>query len=252
MMTYDIAAVTETGKVRQTNQDAYLVRTGAINGQPAALLAVADGMGGLSHGEIASGLAVGFMEQWWQAHSGAKGLAWNTISETLDAAIYEAHRQVYFYGEKLQKKTGTTLSLLFLSGRAYLLKQIGDSRIYLSQNGKTLQITSDQTWRNEKIAEGALTPEEAANHYLSHALTNAIGASTELEIAAAAGEVQGSVAFLLCSDGFYNGLPGLAETAPWGGKNAAQKDLSGMLEKVLAGRASDNITAVLCKIPRFL
>lgn len=248
-MKYEISAVTDVGKVRQTNQDRYLVRAGHINALPAAVLVVADGMGGLSHGEVASEYVVQAISAWWDQVENEQTLSFDEISDALDSVIYSAHRQIYYFAEENRQKTGTTLSLLFLLGSCYMIKQIGDSRIYMAHRGEVKQLTVDQTWCNERIMEGTLTPEQASDHRLSHALVNALGVSTELKIVTSSGEAAGRE-FLLCSDGFYNGANGLIEGGSWLCRDPVQSVLQRMLDGILRGPANDNITAVLCRIPR--
>lgn len=239
-MKYDIASVTHVGKVRQNNQDRIL----AVSGKNGALLAVADGMGGLAHGERASAITVEVLGRWWQQNTLTDQ---EPVSAALDAAIYEAHRQIYYFSESQQERTGSTLSLLYLQGERYLLKQIGDSRVYCQADGAVRQLTTDQTWSNRMIERGELSPAAAQQHRLSNALVNALGASEELEIVTRTGTARRGESFLLCSDGFYHEAP-LGRLAADLKKTAAETALQTLLAAVLAGPARDNASAVLCRI----
>lgn len=244
-MKYDVASITHTGKVRRNNQDRVLALTGRLDGTGTALLAVADGMGGLACGERASALAVAALESWWQNRPGVQPL--QQVSEDLDGAIYEAHRQIYYLAEQIGQQTGSTLSLVYFQGGEFLIKQIGDSRVYLVHDGQLRQLTTDQTWCNRMISTGELTPEEASRHRLRHALVNALGVSTELDIATRHGETRRGMACLVCSDGFYNEAPldrltGDLEGVP------PEKTLQRLLEAILEGTAGDNASAVFCRV----
>lgn len=239
-MRYDIACITHTGKVRRNNQDRLL----ALNGGDTALLAVADGMGGLAHGERASAIAADVLARWWRQNT-AVGL--DDVSAALDAAIYEAHREIYYFSETQQERTGSTLSLVYLQAEQYLIKQIGDSRVYCQENGAVRQLTTDQTWCNRMIARGEMSPAAAQQHRLSNALVNALGASEELEIATLTGTVRRGASLLLCSDGFYHEAP-LQRLAGDLKNTAAETALQELLAAVLAGIAGDNATAVLCRL----
>lgn len=244
-MKYDVAGITHVGKVRTVNQDRMLIRTGMAGGVRTALLAVADGMGGLACGERASALVVENLQRWWEAR--ATTVEPQQLSEALDAVLYEAHREIYYLGEELNGQTGSTLSLLYLWGESYLIKQIGDSRVYALEEGTVRQLTTDQTWCNRMIETGELTPEEASRHRLRHALVNALGVSSELEIATESGTARRGSGFLLCSDGFYSEAP-LERLAADLRKAAAEEALQELLAEILAGKAADNATAVLCRL----
>lgn len=244
-MRYDIAGVTHTGNVRPTNEDSMLIRTGQENERPVALLAVADGMGGLACGERASALVMETLADWWQNRPPATSM--EEVSHRLDTALFAAHRAIFYLGEELHCKTGSTLSVLYLWGKAYLIKQIGDSRVYALEEGKIYQLTTDQTWCNQMIATGELTPEQASHHRLRHALVNALGVSPELEISTQQGVARREAGYLLCSDGFYAEAPLHRLTTDLRARSA-QRALGVLLEELLAGPAPDNATAVLCRL----
>lgn len=244
-MKYDVASITHMGKVRRVNQDRVLALTGRLGGAATALLAVADGMGGLACGEKASALAVEALQGWWDGRNCPMPL--QQLSEDLDAAIYEAHRQVYYLAEQIGQQTGSTLSLVYFQENEFLIKQIGDSRVYLINDDHLRQLTTDQTWCNRMISTGELTPEEAARHRLRHALVNALGVSAELEIATQHGTAPRGMACLLCSDGFYHEAP-LERLTRELKKTPPDQALRQLLEAVLEGSASDNASAVLCRV----
>lgn len=244
-MKIEVASVTHAGNVRTENQDRFLVEQDLQSGRPAVLLALADGMGGLARGEQASSLAVSLLRAWWQERNPAHTLG--QVSESLDAAICEAHRQIFYLSLETGREAGSTLSLLYLQEGQYLIKQIGDSRVYCLENGQASQLTTDQTWCNWMIRTGALTPEEAEHHRLRHALVNALGVSPELEIATERGCLRRGASYLVCSDGFYHeaSLEGLL----WELENtSAQEALHRTMAQILSGKAGDNATAVLCRI----
>lgn len=244
-MRFDIAGVTHRGNVRAVNEDRLLIRTGQEQGIPTAFLAVADGMGGLAYGDRASALVMETLDRWWQNKAPARTM--EEISRQLDGAVYEAHRELFYLSEELQEKTGSTLSLLYVWGNTYLIKQVGDSRVYALDGKELRQLTTDQTWCNRMIETGELTPEQASRHRLRHALVNALGVSPELEIATERGTADKGMGYLLCSDGFYAeaALPRLVRDLR---KLPAEQALQELLEELLEGPATDNATAVLCRL----
>ena len=243
-MKYETASVTHIGHVRAVNQDRTLVCAGRKGSYNAALLVIADGMGGLSDGEKASGAAVDALMSWWDAFEGAE---MKSVSEQLDAAIYDVHRQIYYQASEKGRRCGSTLSLVYLQDEQCLLKQIGDSRVYLVDETGLTQLTVDQNWYNQVTASGQLPPEEAALNHRKGALVNALGASDELNIETKCLPARRSTAYLLCSDGFYHMAP-LQEIAGRLRRQAPQKILDRLLAAVLEGPASDNASAVLCRL----
>lgn len=251
MREYKIGWVTACGHVRKVNQDRCLVCTGCYAGQSAALLAVADGMGGLSQGEKASEMSVKELRCWWEKLLHGQEPRMEQISRSLDETIYRVHRQIYNLTDS-PNSAGTTLSLLFLYGKEYLYKQIGDSRIYLYEKGHCRQLTTDQTWCNDRVREGVLSKEDVPEHPMRHVLTNALGASEELWIETETGRVSRGTAFLLCSDGFYSEILEKIEQGRWGKAFCPQQALQQMMDQLLAGNAEDNATAVIYQIPRWI
>lgn len=251
-MYYKIGAATDRGHVRSVNEDRVLACQGVSTSGPCALLCVADGMGGLSRGERASGMIVAMLHEWWKAYLKKEALSPDDISRELDDVICQVHRKIFLEAYQNRTETGTTLSLLFLYGTHYFYKQIGDSRIYIGKNRSVRQITVDQTWCNARLEEGVMTLEEINRHPLRHALCNALGASEELQIVTGKGYVQRGSNFLLCSDGFYNGVKGIIEQNKWRTSLRPQKTVDGMMEKILRGDARDNASAILCRVPLWI
>ena len=246
-MRYQIGTITNLGKKRSSNQDNYLARTGS-GGTPCALLVVADGMGGLSDGDVASGLVVAEMQKWWDALL-EKQAEPDEISRSLDEVIYRIHREIYAYEQEKNTRTGTTLSLVFLLGTRYLVKHVGDSRIYLCTTQKTVQLTEDQNWYNREVEAGRLENARLADNRTARALVNALGPSRELEIRTQRGCIKRGEALLLCTDGFYGCLKESLTARRWPWRYEPQQVLEAMLQEILTGPAGDNITAVLCRLP---
>ncbi|NIR45289.1 MAG: serine/threonine-protein phosphatase, partial [Gemmatimonadetes bacterium] len=82
----------------------------------------------------------------------------------------------------------------------YLIDQVGDSRGYLLRDGTLSQITRDHTVVQQQVDRGALTPEQARDHPLSHILTRALGTELSVEVDTYGDSVQAGDIFLLCSD----------------------------------------------------
>lgn len=238
-MKYDIASITDRGNVRENNQDSILI----CSKEDTVLLAVADGMGGLACGQQASQLGIEALTEGWKQIYEAQ--TWEDASVQMENAIFEAHRRIFYLAESIGQQTGSTISALLLRGKHYMIKQVGDSRVYCLHHDSVEQLTTDQTWCNMMVQSGRLTREQAACHRLRHTLVNALGVSPELEIATEQGTIRPGETFLLCSDGFYNEMETDNLPDRLHGQNL-QSVLDELLAEILQGAAKDNISAILC------
>lgn len=248
-MKYTIDAITNVGNIRASNQDALLWRTGVIDGQPAVLLLVADGMGGLFMGEEAGAATMRGMAAWWQQLvMQDNAFSWEAVSREIDQAIYGIHREIFFMGQSSGERAGSTLTLLMLRRDRGLIKQIGDSRAYRIRGGQLLQLTEDQTYENYLIRSGRLMPQQV-DSMKNQALVNALGVSDELEIAGCELVVFPGDRYLLATDGFYHGLPGLLENYDWTAQESTPgRTLLCFQRQILNGPARDNLTAILVDV----
>src|SRR5690606_32525707 len=126
------AGLTDRGRRRENNQDAYLARF--------PLFVVADGMGGHAGGEIASGSTV----QRLDAMLDAGGVT----TAAIETALVEAVEDIRRHPEATDEGTGTTLTGVFLDGGEdgsprWVALNIGDSRVYLKRGDRLMQVTTD-------------------------------------------------------------------------------------------------------------
>lgn len=264
-------ARTHRGKVRENNEDAFLVARMAksmevcksslsdsgsrlFSEEEGYLLVVADGMGGAAAGEHASALAVETVEDFalntlkWFLHLG--GSEEHTLFSELRAVIEKADRAVIdrarsdprLYG------MGTTLTLAFSVGADLFIVHAGDTRAYLFHDGSLQKLTNDHTLVQLLMDHGALSPDEAKTHKRRNVVTNVIGGPSEgvhAEIHKV-GLDDGDV-LLLCSDGLSEPVNDdaiaqvLAEIIDPDAAAARLVDLA------LEAGGPDNITAVVAR-----
>ena len=205
---FSVSALCETGLVKKTNQDNILVKIGEENGNEFGLFIVADGMGGLSHGDSASSLIIDEFSKWWsdwlpQILMQECNNISHKISKSLDSMILKTNSMIIDLGNLLNTKIGSTLSLLFLYKNSYIIKHVGDSRIYIVNNKVDL-LTEDHSWVHDQVKEARLTPEEAKSHPKRNVLTNCIGIYENVEWFDKSSFYSPNDSFILCSDGFHN------------------------------------------------
>lgn len=187
-MSVRVAAKTDVGRVRQANEDSYLVQ------EP--LFAVADGMGGHAAGDVASRIAVDVLKQ--DIDSGQ-----SADKETLVNAIKHANSVIFdqSQSDSALSGMGTTCTLLFVVGSEGRIAHVGDSRAYLLRGGKLSQLTDDHTLVNRMVKEGRLRPEEADRHPQRSIITRALGVDANVKVDYKTFDLRAGDRILLCSDG---------------------------------------------------
>jgi len=185
------AGVTDTGNVRETNQDQLLA--------DGDLVAVADGMGGHRAGEVASRLAIDALRDAFAADPTADGLV---------AAVHAANRSVWGQSEAdpALHGMGTTLVAVALVGASLAVVNVGDSRAYLLQDGRLRRLTSDHSLVAELVRSGAISEDEARTHPRRNILTQVLGVTDSISPYVGEAIPERGERLLLCSDGLFNEL----------------------------------------------
>lgn len=255
-MEYVVAAYTDIGTTKKTNQDSFCVRRAALaGGGEMALAVVCDGMGGLSKGELASAEAVRTFGAWFDgtmerlpalcAHG------FGPVRQQWESLIGDIHSRLLAYSQAAQIQLGTTLAAWLAVNGRYLTVNVGDSRLY-EHGGQLRQVSQDQSLVAREIALGRITEEQALHHPQRNVLLQCLGAGASVSPAFQEGRVSGGTLYLLCSDGFVHEV-GRAELEQrllpirLDTKEAMTRALAGIVEDCKARGEGDNITAVLIK-----
>lgn len=199
------AGKTDVGRVRATNQDAFLANN------EAKLYLVADGMGGHAGGEIASRLAVDTIEaqicknlQIFELDPLEANHEFQ-ILKTMEASVNFASAKIYEHAleDPSLRGMGTTATVVKISGKHAYWAHVGDSRLYLLRNRFLYQLTFDHSLVNEQVRAGILTPEEAEVHHLKNVITRSVGYQEEEDVDSASILIQTGDKLILCSDGLH-------------------------------------------------
>lgn len=246
-------AATDVGRVRDHNEDNYLVD------RQLALFMVADGMGGHAAGEVASALAVRMVHADLRREhrviaehaSGGRGhRSSRAIHTLLESSVQRACSRIHeeSRADSSKRGMGTTLSALLIAGSHGFIAHVGDSRIYLLRSGKIQQVTEDHTVYNELVRRGKLTRDQIEKVAQKNAITRAVGVYERVEVDTLTIEVLPGDQFLLCSDGLCGYLNHNAELEPYLGEadgTVAASELIGLANKK---GGKDNITCVLVRL----
>lgn len=230
------AARTDTGKVRERNEDAFL-------DQPQrGLWVVADGMGGHQNGDLASRLIVESLAEL------AAGGGFEQRLQRLRDCLHRLNRHLSLgltlTRDNPEMLVGSTVVALLAEGSRLACVWAGDSRCYLLRGRQLFQLTRDHSLQQQLIDEHGMSAEEAARQPSAQALTRAIGAAEELQLDILELESLPGDVFLLCSDGLYQDLGHEQLTAALI-RPSAGLALQRLFELALDGRARDNLSAVV-------
>ena len=171
--------LTDSGKVRDHNEDSVVITK---NDEEDYLMAIADGMGGHSAGEVASNIAIGYLDNKFNEtfHNMSKVDAVNWIRDAVDEINMKIFQHEKSHPES--KGMGTTLVLAILTKDYLLFGNVGDSSGFVLKDEKLHKVTYDHTLVNLLVSAGELTKEEAVVHPKKNVLMKALGATTEVDV----------------------------------------------------------------------
>ena len=264
----DVYGLTHAGRVRQDNQDHFLIcslrRDIIVHGtslpdlgrltvpqdRVAFLALVADGVGGGMRGEEASRLAAEMITRYVtgsvRCYYAADPDNDSNLLESLEEAAVHCHEELVRHAEHDPDRRGmaTTLTLwLGLWPRGYLV-QVGDSRCYLLHRGELSQVSRDQTMAQDLVDLGVLTRTDAANSHLAHTLSSSIGGRHTAPVVTRMEQDWGNVG-LLCSDGLTRHVPDQRIRERLRTMSSANQVCEDLLQDALEGGGTDNITILV-------
>ena len=171
---------------RQNNEDAFLMCE--VNG--GYLFIVADGLGGHDCGEVASSLAVKVIQE--------------TVQDTGDIGlgIKKANQIIFEKNQNSSYKMLTTIAVVYIHDHQTIISHVGDTRIYVFQNGKIIFQSQDHSVSQMSVIVGEITTSQIRQHQDRNKLTKVLGAKKEIKV-----DVKNINhnydALLLCTDGFW-------------------------------------------------
>jgi serine/threonine protein phosphatase PrpC len=234
-LTLRYAAQSDRGLIRDGNQDSVFAGP--------RLLAVADGMGGMAAGDVASNIVIGTMAPLDEDVPGSD------LIDKLRGSVAAANQRLRdtVDANPQMEGMGTTLTALLFSGSRFGVVHVGDSRAYLLRDGVLAQVTKDDSYVQMLVDEGRITPEEATSHPQRSLLTRALdGRDVEPEFSVR--EARPGDRYLLCSDGLYSmisfeTIDDAMQTLP-----DPQECVERLVQLALRGGGTDNVTVVIADV----
>lgn len=203
-MNYIIAAGTDIGNAKDTNQDSFIAKTISTKQGRMVFAVICDGMGGLAKGEVASATVVNAFSKWSETR-----LPQLCEYEITDAEIRnewvgivtDYAEKIKNYGKRSGISLGTTVTAILLTDSRYYIINVGDTRAYEICDSVKL-LTKDQTVVAREIELGNMTEEEAKSDPRRSVLLQCIGASDAVYPDMFFGDTVQNAVYMLCSDGF--------------------------------------------------
>lgn len=246
---WEVAAYSTTGLAhhRLQNEDSYAIRQAILqpNTQPLTIAAIADGMGGLSQGEVASQLAA-------QTISNAAIPTPVDIQAWIESAFQRANTQIM----EQVNNGGTTLSCIAAIGRQLAIGHIGDSRIYLLRNQLICQLSIDHSLPAMLLASGEIDTEQLDHHPDRSVLTKCLGSKRmlqpeDVQSLRSFGEetltLENNDILLLCSDGVWDLISPDELATLFSEHSSLQASIDQAIQFVLERDALDNATLIALK-----
>jgi len=228
-------AASDQGLVRSNNEDAVFVGD--------RLLVVADGMGGLPAGELASEILVQALREIDDLPDEGEPLqdllaALATANEQIEAAVAD---------DDAREGMGTTVTSLLLSGDRVAALNVGDSRCYLIRGGELTQITRDDTYVQALVDQGVLTPDDARRHPQRALVTQAVQGGP-FRPAGRMVPVQAGDRFLLCSDGLSDYVEDEVIATTLRSYQDRTVCAAELIARTLEAGAPDNVTVIVADV----
>jgi len=204
---------TNVGKVREINQDSMLSMQLTMNEcseytQP-LLFIVADGMGGVADGEVASSLAIRLVSKHVATSLLDRNCPFPLNTSILSEAVEKANLEIYNYSqeEPSRKGMGSTITAALLIGNRLIIAHVGDTRAYIMNNKNIRQLTEDHSLIGRLLKMGQLTPEEAKNSPQKNLIYRALGTNPQVDVDIYEEQLKEGDTVLICCDGLWDYFP---------------------------------------------
>jgi serine/threonine protein phosphatase PrpC len=239
---YDVAAQSDAGTVRATNEDA---AGHAFERESLLVVGVADGVSGQAGARTASTMAVSALLRAFAEEPSQLG-AGKRLARAVQRANIEVHERSLFASEL--SGMATTLTAATLDGAVLSAAHVGDSRLYLLRDRELRQLTKDHTVAAEQVRLGLMSEERARTHAGRAVLTRSLGRELIVGLDRLTLPLAQEDVFLLCSDGLY----GVLDDGELAAELLSAGDAAAMC-RALIGEANrrgtpDNLTAAVVRV----
>lgn len=243
----DVAASTDIGPKRAKNEDTIhtvIPVDGSAERSLGAAFVVADGMGGLGGGDVASRTAVAeFMRRYFSAATVETDLL-QRFKLSLESASSRVREEALRLG--LPYIGSAAAGMLIQPSGAALIFNVGDCRVYRVRHRKIERMTRDQSVTEKQVAMGRITPDEARVARSSQ-VTAFIGQPLPLHAYVEMEQVEQGDIYVLCSDGLWSAV-NVSDIETVVQHRAARAAANALVSLALARGARDNVSAVVIRV----
>ena len=254
---------TDVGRVREHNEDAVAMD------EPLGIAVLADGMGGLNAGEVASSMSVHFLMSELRAYRADAALFEAQLEDNekeakadaeqrlgsearvVKAAVERANSAVFHVSQTQPqcRGMGTTIVTTLFHDNCVNIAHIGDSRAYRFRDNALERVTKDHSFVQELLDKGLYTEEEARASNKKNVVTRALGVAPRVDVEVHCHAVEVGDIYLLCSDGLTDlvGDRDIETTFRELGKDL-QQTATHLINVSNASGGKDNISVVLCRV----
>jgi serine/threonine protein phosphatase PrpC len=242
----EISGLSVVGPVREDNQDSIHLPDLENPAGLGLLFALADGMGGYSHGGLASLMAVNTLSDVFITHNHNA-----PVRQVLRHGVERANLAVYQKAQQLGAgRMGTTLTAACLTGNILHLAHVGDSRAYLIRKGQAVCLSSDHTVVGDMVRSKLLSPDKIRTHAQRSILTKAIGVSLFVQPDITQHRLHDGDRLILCSDGVWSVIPD-DDFARIGSESVSTKSITErLIDTAIRNDTDDNASVVTLQITR--
>lgn len=249
MLDVQFGQASDAGKVRTNNEDcmgSFIPSSHQQARSHGYLFAVADGVGGLDLGEVASATAISVLiEEFGKAQAGAM------LISLLPRLIHYANAAVHdctLAAELRGKRMATTVVACAMRHDQAIVSHVGDSRCYLVRNGHARQITQDHTWVNEQRKLGVISAREVAESHARHILVRSLGPERFVSPETTALTLQPGDVLVLSTDGLHGETSSLELARIASQQKSADEIASELVAGAVEIDGQDNTTAQVIRV----
>ena len=245
-----VGAATDTGRVRDLNEDVYVSRADQ------GLFVVCDGMGGAPAGEVASQVAAEAIVEQLNRPANGDGRSENDSRDFLPQtarladAVRRSNAIVYRQAQQdaTQAEMGTTVVGAWIQDQIVSVAHVGDSRAYLWHDDRLEPLTRDHSLAEAEVRAGLLEREESLNSQHQNVLLRAIGREPDVEVDLAEIPVQPGDYLLLCSDGLTRMVSELTLARTIDELRDPQSICDALIHAANRNGGADNITVIVVEV----
>jgi protein phosphatase len=250
-MNLRVGAVSDTGRVRKLNEDAYAARADQ------GWFVVCDGMGGARAGEVASRLAVDTIIETLagngpDAEPSPAEAGYRPLTLKLAAAVRRSNVVIFDQSQSDTRHAGmgTTVVGACLADGIASIAHVGDSRAYLWRGGALEPLTRDHSVVQMQVNEGLLAQEESLQSEQQNLLLRALGHRAGVDVDVAEVPVQPGDYLLLCTDGLTRMVPDAEMARTIADTREPQAICRVLMDEANRGGGPDNVTVVVVELKK--